>query len=221
MVRGISGEATKNAIRETAINEFRLHGYRGTSLEDIATQLGITRAAVLHHYGTKADLLAAVLDPYLESLEEIVERYGPTAPLSLHKRRAFLADAIDAFIAHRDVAGILIRDVTALVDPHAVERAGDLLASFTVLLAGPEPTPSRRLITTAILGAVLRPLTDPTIDPNDDGHRATLIQVAYTLSKMIDAPSGKVDSVGVRKSSAAAAKPAVTEVPGRHGRHAR
>ncbi len=221
MVRGISGEATKNAIRETAINEFRLHGYRGTSLEDIATQLGITRAAVLHHYGTKADLLAAVLDPYLASLEEIVERYGPTAPLSLHKRRAFLADAIDAFIAHRDVAGILIRDVTALVDPHAVERAGDLLASFTVLLAGPEPTPSRRLITTAILGAVLRPLTDPTIDPNDDGHRATLIQVAYKLSKMIDAPSGKVDSVGVRKSSAAAAKPAVTEVPGRHGRHAR
>ena len=200
MVRGISGEATKNAIRETAINEFRLHGYRGTSLEDIATQLGITRAAVLHHYGTKADLLAAVLDPYLENLEEIVERYGPNAPLSIHKRRSFLADAIDAFIAHRDVAGILIRDVTAFADPHAVQRAADLLASFTVLLTGPEPTASRRLITTAILGAVLRPLTDPTIDPNYDAHRATLIQVAYTLSKLIDAPPGKVAPARPQKS---------------------
>ena len=186
MGRGSSGAATKEAIREAAIIEFRLHGYRGASLETIAAKLGITRAAVLHHYGTKTDLLAAVLNPYLDAVEHVIGRYAWRSPLTPQHRRLFLADVIDAFIAHHDVAGILIRDITAHADVKTVDRAAEMLASFTTLLTGPELPPDGRIITTAILGAILRPLTDPTVDLTDPITRTTLIRMTNALAKQID-----------------------------------
>ncbi len=53
---------TRIAILEAAVNCLRTHGYGRTTTQLIAEMAGISRGAMLHHYATKQDLIASVID---------------------------------------------------------------------------------------------------------------------------------------------------------------
>lgn len=53
------GEATRERILEAAADEFAAHGYGDTTLEQIAARVGITKGAVLRHFGSKEQLFVA------------------------------------------------------------------------------------------------------------------------------------------------------------------
>lgn len=55
------GVERRKAIVQAALDLFTLRGARGTSIADIADRVGISAPAVLHHFGTKNDLLLAVV----------------------------------------------------------------------------------------------------------------------------------------------------------------
>ncbi len=52
----------REQILRTAADAFATQGFHNTSLADIAAMLNITPAGVLHHFGSKTDLLTAVLE---------------------------------------------------------------------------------------------------------------------------------------------------------------
>jgi AcrR family transcriptional regulator len=52
----------REQILHTAADVFSAQGFNNTSLADIAAMLNITPAGVLHHFGSKTDLLTAVLE---------------------------------------------------------------------------------------------------------------------------------------------------------------
>lgn len=55
-------EATRTALLAAATRRFAEHGFTGTSLEDIATDIQATRGAIYHHYASKTALFAAVFE---------------------------------------------------------------------------------------------------------------------------------------------------------------
>ncbi len=55
------GRERRDAIVQAAISLFGEVGFHGASLRDIAARAGISHPGLLHHFPTKADLLAAVL----------------------------------------------------------------------------------------------------------------------------------------------------------------
>jgi AcrR family transcriptional regulator len=55
------GEARRREIIETAMSAFSHGGFNRVSLADVASQVGITQAGILHYFPTKAALLLAVL----------------------------------------------------------------------------------------------------------------------------------------------------------------
>lgn len=64
---GPRGPYAKSAQRSTDILDaatavFATHGYRGGSLRDIARQLDVSLTSIVHHFGTKYELLEAVLE---------------------------------------------------------------------------------------------------------------------------------------------------------------
>ncbi len=63
MTRGpyARGRASRELILETALDVISRKGYSATSLKDIAAEVGMTQAGLLHHFGTKENLLAEVL----------------------------------------------------------------------------------------------------------------------------------------------------------------
>jgi len=64
---GVRGPYAKSAQRssdilDAAATVFATHGYHGGSLRDIARQLDVSLTSIVHHFGTKYELLEAVLE---------------------------------------------------------------------------------------------------------------------------------------------------------------
>jgi AcrR family transcriptional regulator len=55
------GAARREEIVDAAIELFAARGYRGTSMLEIAKRVGMSHVGVLHHFGTKEELLRAVV----------------------------------------------------------------------------------------------------------------------------------------------------------------
>jgi AcrR family transcriptional regulator len=66
-------EETRLAIRRAALTTFGERGFRAATLEEVGARVGLTRGGVLHHYRSKTELLAAVVDPYLQSLDQLLD----------------------------------------------------------------------------------------------------------------------------------------------------
>jgi AcrR family transcriptional regulator len=59
--RGSTGGQTRSQALTAAMELFAETGFRGTSLQRVAEQVGLSQAGLLHHFGSKNQLLADVL----------------------------------------------------------------------------------------------------------------------------------------------------------------
>lgn len=128
----ISRGDTRRRILDTALAMFAEHGYAGTSVRDIAEELGITKAAVHYHFSAKEQLVEALLEPMLERLEAVVAAHatGPANP------RNFLLGVRDVLVASGPLLSVLGNDPSVSApspELHArfhaqTERAAEVLA---------------------------------------------------------------------------------------------
>ncbi|SEG92707.1 DNA-binding transcriptional regulator, AcrR family [Thermomonospora echinospora] len=56
------GIERREQILKTALDVFAQHGDRGSSLQEIADRVGLSQAGVLHYFGSREELLLAVLE---------------------------------------------------------------------------------------------------------------------------------------------------------------
>jgi AcrR family transcriptional regulator len=61
-------ELTRSALVEAAADVFARRGFDGASLEEIAEAAGFTRGAIYSNFGSKEDLLLAVVERYNQTL---------------------------------------------------------------------------------------------------------------------------------------------------------
>ncbi|QYC43647.1 Biofilm operon icaADBC HTH-type negative transcriptional regulator IcaR [Nonomuraea coxensis DSM 45129] len=59
------------SVLSVAVGVFNERGYDGTSMEDLARALGVTKSAIYHHVPGKEQLLARALDRALDGLSEL------------------------------------------------------------------------------------------------------------------------------------------------------
>lgn len=73
MARGISsGQQTADAIRREAAKSFAAHGYEGTSLRQVATDVGIKVGSLYNHISSKEDLLLSVMGGTMNELNVLM-----------------------------------------------------------------------------------------------------------------------------------------------------
>ena len=66
--------AAQTRIIEAALREFAKNGVGGTSLQMIADDIGVTKAAVYHQYKTKDEIVRAVAGAEFDRLETVLDR---------------------------------------------------------------------------------------------------------------------------------------------------
>ncbi|WP_162248497.1 TetR/AcrR family transcriptional regulator [Microbacterium sp. Root61] len=71
-----AADAMRRAILVAATDVFAESGYRAGSIKTIAERVGITDAGVLHHFGNKSALLAAVLEWRDERISPLLPEPG-------------------------------------------------------------------------------------------------------------------------------------------------
>lgn len=67
------GEATRMRIRAEALELFYRQGFRATTMREITSAAGLTPAAFYNHYGSKDDVLLAIVVDAFTKLDEQVE----------------------------------------------------------------------------------------------------------------------------------------------------
>lgn len=79
---------TRTTILEAAIDCLEQHGYARTTTQLIAQTAGISRGAMLHHYATKQELIASVIDyTFYKRMESFIERIkGLSEPQRVHQQ---------------------------------------------------------------------------------------------------------------------------------------
>lgn len=64
---GVPG-STRERILDAALTAFGLRGFDSTSLDELAAQVGITKQAILYHFSSKQELLAATIELAVQEL---------------------------------------------------------------------------------------------------------------------------------------------------------
>lgn len=77
-----AGPETRRAVLEAARRLFTRQGFDGTSMRDIATEVGLTNAALYYHFSSKDALLAALSQTRRDELDRLAEwvRTRPSSP---------------------------------------------------------------------------------------------------------------------------------------------
>ena len=66
---------TKERILEEALKLFAQCGYKGTSMNDIAAKLGVTKAALYKHYASKQEILDCIIERMNQMDQERIKKY--------------------------------------------------------------------------------------------------------------------------------------------------
>jgi AcrR family transcriptional regulator len=72
------GAARREQILDAAVELFARRGYRGGGLLELAERVGISHVGILHHFGTKEDLLRAVMARRDAILDRLASDYQGT-----------------------------------------------------------------------------------------------------------------------------------------------
>lgn len=118
--RKLLGRAERAAsIRRAAARAFARAGFAATSIEDIATEAGVTKIIIYRHYDTKRQIYQAVLD---DTRREIGARAGGDS-IGPDGLRALLRQA------RADPAGFVLLFRHAAREPEFADYAGEFATS--------------------------------------------------------------------------------------------
>jgi AcrR family transcriptional regulator len=185
-------ERMDRRIASLALARFRVSGFVGTSIADLAGALGVSKAAIYYHYRSKDALLHRLIDPLLEAIDACIHDHSAPAA-SAQTARPLLDAYLAVLLAHREVVPLITTDVAVLNHPTIGPRLRAQNQQLQSFLTGPDTSVSARLRAEAALGAIWRPLiAAPQIDLTNPTHQHTLIDAAVaTLQPSRPSPNGE------------------------------
>lgn len=108
MARGPKGR--KDVILDEATRLFAERGYDGTSMADLAERVGLRKASLFHHFASKEELRAAVLDRLVHEVGGAIAA-AASAEGDYVERLDALSDAIVTLLGEQPfVARLLLRE---------------------------------------------------------------------------------------------------------------
>ncbi|MDF5753096.1 TetR/AcrR family transcriptional regulator [Spongiactinospora sp. TRM90649] len=131
-------------ILESAGRLFAAHGFRGTSLQDIASDVGCSKASLLYHFTSKDVILSELFVPVGQDLTALQERLTPLD--GERAAREAVAGVVELALRFRRQVKILLMDVEALLGRPELPDIDGATESLVDALVGRAPEPERRVV---------------------------------------------------------------------------
>jgi AcrR family transcriptional regulator len=170
--------AAQTRVITAALDLFARHGVGGTSLQMIADEIGVTKAAVYHQYKTKDEIVLAAAEAELARLQAVIDG-AEAEPSRKRARDALVTGIVDLAVDRRRTTSTILSDpvIVGFFAEHETFR--DVMVRLRRLLigddAGPEARVRTAMLIAAISGAVMHPFV---VDLDDDMLRAELLRLA-------------------------------------------
>jgi AcrR family transcriptional regulator len=171
---------TRTRLIEVAVDLFTRHSFAGTSLQMIADELGFTKAAIYHHFRTREQLLAAVLEPILDELRAVIEsaeiRRTPHA-----RAEHMLSGYAGLAVRNRGLVAVLAADpsVATVLTERAEWR--DLIKRQLTLLADVDPGPAGEVKAAMVFAGMAGAVGPTGANLDDDVLRGHLVNAGRRI----------------------------------------
>lgn len=148
-------------ILGAALELFGKHGIHATSLQMIANEIGVTKAAVYHQFRTKDEIVIAATGIIVNELAELLEQAAVLS--SAKQRRKFVVSGlISIAVKYRHSAAFLQRDPDMLRIFDEYEPFRRIMTRIDETLTGNNDSEETRvsiaLFISALAGSVAHPL---------------------------------------------------------------
>jgi len=144
VTRAEQARQTRQRIIDTARRMFAEHGYDATTLQQIADEMGVTKAAVYYYFRTKAEIFREIVVPEFRAMNDLLDRVETVRSRS-ERVKLVITGLVDMLMAQRAALAILQAnpsiDIRIDSDNGSFEAMRD--RALTVLY-GENPTPDQR-----------------------------------------------------------------------------
>lgn len=170
--------AAQSRVIGAALELFARHGVGGTSLQMIADEIGVTKAAVYHQYRTKDEIVLASAAAELARFEAVI-RAGEAAPSPRRARDAVVGGFVDMAIDNRRTMGSILSDPVVVEYFAHHDEFRQVMHRLRHLLFGDDAGPDARVRTAMLIAAISGAAMHPFIaDLDDDALRSELLRLA-------------------------------------------
>ena len=180
--RAAQAERTRQQILETAQRLFAEHGYDATSLQMIADEMGLTKAALYYHFPAKVDIRHEIIMAGVQQLKALFDEAA-----AIRGRRARVEHVVNGFVEFF-VANRLY--ALTSTDPAAKREKLDeeplsMRRRALELIYGDNPTATERLAFTAVsaIPGYLPELADLSDDELREALRTTILHILRVPSR--------------------------------------
>jgi AcrR family transcriptional regulator len=166
--------STREEILSAAAKLFAAGGYKGTSLHDIAAEVGCSKATLLYHFATKEMILATLVAPPVRDLATLTETLsGLTAAAA---RDQAIEGFVDIVLNYRREIAVIFHDLPHLIHTESFSDIKELIDQLTAALASGSADPAALVGVTVVMAGIALVAVDPVEHGID--VRAALIDVA-------------------------------------------
>jgi len=96
-------------VLERSVALFNERGFDGTSMEDLAQHVGITKSAIYHHVASKDALLGLALDRALSGLEEAAAEVRTMNGSAVDRLESLVRRSVDVLVERLPYVTLLLR----------------------------------------------------------------------------------------------------------------
>ena len=127
-----NAKPTRDHLIDVGLELMRRHGYGATGLQEILHSAGVPKGSFYHHFGSKEEFTAAVVERYVTlEAEHCSEVLGNTRQAPLRRLRRYFEDLIRTAGQSAPIQGCLIGSLSLEVAGASPLLQGCLSSSFT------------------------------------------------------------------------------------------
>jgi AcrR family transcriptional regulator len=171
---------TRQRLLDVAEKLISQRGFGGTSLQMIADELGITKAAIYYHFRTRDQLLITLMEPMLHEIRRVVEiAESQRTPRS---QMDAMVQGFARFVArNHSLAAVMVFDP----DVHRILQSqpnwGDLIGRQLALLTQLDSGPTGVIKATALMTGLAGAATGAPLDIDEDALIQELCEIGRRI----------------------------------------
>ncbi|MFR9779091.1 TetR/AcrR family transcriptional regulator [Micromonospora sp. MS34] len=143
---------THREILAAAARRFAVTGYRGTSLQDIAREVGCSKATVLYHFASKDALLCELMAPAIAMLEALDARIA--GHTGTDAQRVAAEGFVDLAVRFRREIALLRGEFPDLLQQPAFTHIQQISERLVAAFTGHSDRPAARIAALVVLAGI-------------------------------------------------------------------